>query len=213
VNWLEQHLSRYEGTVIAVTHDRYFLDNVAGWILEARPRFRHAVQGNLLVLARAEAGDGSRGGTHGEQAPEGDGARARVDPAGRRARQSKGQARINAYEQMLKADVAEQKNFLKSLFTRARGLVTRCPRRRRGEGVWRQYCSSTNSNSALPPGESWESSANARAKPRCSSYHHLEKPNAGTSRLADGESAYVEQSRDSLEGNKTFWEGISDGQE
>ena len=52
--WLEQHLQRYEGTVIAVTHDRYFLDNVAGWILELDRGAGHPVEGQLLLLAGAE---------------------------------------------------------------------------------------------------------------------------------------------------------------
>ena len=56
VAWLERFLAEYSGTVIAVTHDRYFLDNVAGWILELDRGARHPVQGQLLVVARAEAG-------------------------------------------------------------------------------------------------------------------------------------------------------------
>ena len=60
VAWLERHLEEYKGTVVAVTHDRYFLDNVAGWILELDRGARHPVQGQLLVLARAEAGAAAR---------------------------------------------------------------------------------------------------------------------------------------------------------
>ena len=54
VEWLEQHLKRYEGTVIAVTHDRYFLDNVAGWILELDRGQGIPWKGNYSSLARAE---------------------------------------------------------------------------------------------------------------------------------------------------------------
>ena len=54
VAWLEQLLHEYPGTVVAVTHDRYFLDNVAGWILELDRGAGHPVEGQLLVLARAE---------------------------------------------------------------------------------------------------------------------------------------------------------------
>ena len=60
VGWLERHLEEYEGTVVAVTHDRYFLDNVAGWILELDRGHGHPLPGQLLELARAEAGRGSR---------------------------------------------------------------------------------------------------------------------------------------------------------
>ena len=56
VAWLEQHLEEYKGTIVAVTHDRYFLDNVAGWILELDRGHGLPVQGQLLELARAEAG-------------------------------------------------------------------------------------------------------------------------------------------------------------
>ena len=56
VAWLEHHLQRYEGTVIAVTHDRYFLDNVAGWILELDRGEGIPWKGNYSVLAGAEAG-------------------------------------------------------------------------------------------------------------------------------------------------------------
>ena len=55
VAWLERHLAEYKGTVVAVTHDRYFLDNVAGWILELDRGARHPLRGQLLELARAEA--------------------------------------------------------------------------------------------------------------------------------------------------------------
>ena len=60
VAWLERFLADYKGTVVAVTHDRYFLDNVAGWILELDRGKGHPVPGQLLLLARAEAGRGSR---------------------------------------------------------------------------------------------------------------------------------------------------------
>ena len=56
VAWLERFLAEYRGTVVAVTHDRYFLDNVAGWILELDRGKRHPLPGQLLRLARAEAG-------------------------------------------------------------------------------------------------------------------------------------------------------------
>ena len=56
VAWLERFLQEYPGTVVAITHDRYFLDNVAGWILELDRGPRHSLGGQLLLLARAEAG-------------------------------------------------------------------------------------------------------------------------------------------------------------
>ena len=78
VAWLEQHLEEYKGTIVAVTHDRYFLDNVAGWILELDRGHGPPVQGQLLELARAEAGAARAGGAPGVLAPAHDRRRARV---------------------------------------------------------------------------------------------------------------------------------------
>ena len=61
VNWLERHLADYHGTVVAVTHDRYFLDNVAQWILELDRGRGHSLGRQLLVLAGAEAGAAGAG--------------------------------------------------------------------------------------------------------------------------------------------------------
>ena len=61
VAWLERTLQEYSGTVVAVTHDRYFLDNAAQWILELDRGRRHPLGGQLLVVARAEAGPARRG--------------------------------------------------------------------------------------------------------------------------------------------------------
>ena len=59
VAWLENHLQEYPGTVIAVTHDRYFLDNVATWMLEIEHTAVHPLEGQLLQLARAERASAS----------------------------------------------------------------------------------------------------------------------------------------------------------
>jgi len=83
VAWLEQHLQDYKGTVVAITHDRYFLDNVAGWILELDPRPRDPLSGQLLGLAGAEAGSPQAGGASGEQPPAHHPAGARVGAAER----------------------------------------------------------------------------------------------------------------------------------
>ena len=65
VAWLERFLRDYSGTVVAITHDRYFLDNVARWILELDHGKGHALRGQLLGLARAEAGAAPHGGEAG----------------------------------------------------------------------------------------------------------------------------------------------------
>ena len=91
VAWLERHLAEYTGTVVAVTHDRYFLDNVAGWILELDRGTRHPLRGQLLELARAEAeapragGEDREGRASGRSPPSSSGC-ARTPRAARRSR-------------------------------------------------------------------------------------------------------------------------------
>ena len=79
VQWLEQHLQQYKGTVIAVTHDRYFLDNVAGWILELDRGHGIPFQGNYTVLVGAEAGAAGKRRESRIEAPENAGARVGMD--------------------------------------------------------------------------------------------------------------------------------------
>ena len=115
VEWLERFLREYAGTVVAITHDRYFLDNVAKWILELDRGRGHPVRGQLLELAGAEAG-----------AP-GAWRRSRPTPASApwpasssgsacrpRARQAKGKARLGAYEQLL-AEAQDDKGSAREL--------------------------------------------------------------------------------------------------
>ena len=80
VEWLERHLAEYRGTVVAVTHDRYFLDNVAGWILELDRGRGHPLPGQLLGLARAEAGAPRAVRRAGARPPAHDRRRARMGP-------------------------------------------------------------------------------------------------------------------------------------
>ncbi|MET0263471.1 MAG: ATP-binding cassette domain-containing protein, partial [Rariglobus sp.] len=108
VQWLEQHLSRYEGTIIAVTHDRYFLDNVAKWILELDHGHGIPWKGNYSEWleqkqARASVQQKTEDRRQKAMARELEWIR-----SGAKARQAKGQARISAYESMLKENVAEK---------------------------------------------------------------------------------------------------------
>ena len=109
VAWLERFLKDYPGTVVAVTHDRYFLDNVAGWILELDRGSRHSLGGQLLVVARAEAAAARAGREAGDRSGSARSQRElewiRMSP---RARQAKGKARLNAYEDLLKEETAQK---------------------------------------------------------------------------------------------------------
>ena len=108
VHWLEQHLARYEGTVIAVTHDRYFLDNVAQWILELSHGHGIPWKGNYsswLEQKQARLGVEQRTEDRRQKAMARELAWIRQSA---KARVAKSQARINAYESMLKQNVAEK---------------------------------------------------------------------------------------------------------
>jgi sulfate-transporting ATPase len=101
VQWLEQHLQQYKGTVIAVTHDRYFLDNVAGWILELDRGHGIPFQGNYTSwleqkkdrLEKEEKAESKR-----QKTLEHELEWIRMSP---KARQSKGKARLNRYEELV----------------------------------------------------------------------------------------------------------------
>src|SRR5213079_2587749 len=107
VAWLERHLAEYAGTVVAVTHDRYFLDNVAGWILELDRTKAFPWEGNYSGwlqqkqqrLALEEKQESKRERTLQREL---DWIRMSA-----RARQAKGKARLNAYEQLLNEDTAD----------------------------------------------------------------------------------------------------------
>ncbi len=101
VQWLEQHLSRYQGTVIAVTHDRYFLDNVAGWILELDRGHGIPFEGNYsswLEQKQARLAQEEKSLSRHRRTLERELEWIRMSP---RARQAKGKARVTRYEQLL----------------------------------------------------------------------------------------------------------------
>ena len=112
IQWLEQHLQQYKGTVIAITHDRYFLDNVAGWILELDRGEGIPWQGNYSSwldqkskrLAMEEKQESRRRKTLERELDW-----VRMSP---KARQAKGKARLSAYEKMLSEDVREKEERL-----------------------------------------------------------------------------------------------------
>jgi len=216
VNWLEQHLSRYEGTVIAVTHDRYFLDNVAGWILELDHGSGIPWKGNYsswLEQKQALATVAERTESKRQKAMARELEWIRQSA---KARQSKGQARLNAYEAMLKADVAEQEKKFEIIIPpgpRLGTLVVQATDVSKGYGDKLLF---EKLNFSLPPGGIVGIiGPNGAGKTTLFKLiTNLEKPDAGAFKVGDTvKPAYVEQSRDSLEGNKTIWEVISDGQE
>jgi ATP-binding cassette ChvD family protein len=216
VQWLEQHLARYEGTVIAVTHDRYFLDNVAQWILELDRGHGIPWKGNYSSWLEQKQRRGAI-----EQRTEDRRQKAMARELewirqSARARQAKSSARINAYETMLRADVAEkEKEFelmippgprLGTLVVEAQGLA-------KGYGGNLLFDDLTFS---LPPG-GIVGVIGPNGAGKTTLFRLIvgaEKPDAGVLRVGDTvKIAHVDQSRDALPANLTLFEAISGGDE
>ena len=216
VNWLEQHLSRYEGTVIAVTHDRYFLDNVAGWILELDHGHGLPFKGNYsswLEQKQALATVAERTESKRQKAMARELEWIRQSA---KARQSKGQARLNAYEQMLKADIAEQEKKFEIIIPPGPRLGTLVVEAQDVAKAYGDNLLFDQLNFTLPPGGIVGIiGPNGAGKTTLFKLiTALEKSDAGVFKIGETvKFAYVEQSRDSLEGHKTIWEVISDSQE
>jgi ATP-binding cassette ChvD family protein len=216
VQWLERHLQEYQGTVIAVTHDRYFLDNVAGWILELdrgygipwKGNYSSWLQQKAARLALEEKADSKR-----EKTLERELEWIRMSP---RARQAKGKARITAYEDLLSQETEQRRENLEIYIP---------PGPRLGNLVIEAQAVSKSFGDRLliddlsfdvPPGSLvGVIGPNGAGKTTLlKMIARLEKPDKG--RLRVGETvklAYVEQMRDSLDGEKNVWEEISGGQE
>jgi ATP-binding cassette ChvD family protein len=216
VAWLEQHLQRYEGTVIAVTHDRYFLDNVAGWILELDRGHGIPWKGNYSSwleqkeqrLAREEKAESARRKTLQRELEW-----IRMSPKGRH---SKAKARINAYEELLGQEGEKRARDLEIYIPpgpRLGKVVIECEKLAKAYGDRLLF---EDLSFALPPGGiGGVIGPNGAGK---STLFKLitgrEKPDSGTIRLGETvKLAYVDQERDSLDPEATIWEAISEGQE
>lgn len=216
VNWLEQHLARYEGTVIAVTHDRYFLDNVAQWILELDRGHGIPWKGNysswLEQKQRRQAI---------EQRTEDRRQKAMARElewirSGAKARQAKGQARINAYESMLKQNVAAQEREFEILIPPGPRLGTLVVEAKDLAKSYGDNVLFEGVNFSLPPG-GIVGVIGPNGAGKTTMFRLIigaEKPDAGTLRVGDTvKIAHVDQSRESLPNEATIWEAISGGEE
>jgi ATP-binding cassette ChvD family protein len=216
VAWLERHLEDYAGTVVAVTHDRYFLDNVAGWILELDRGRGIPFQGNYSSwleqkqarLAHEEKRESARQRTIAQELEW-----VRQNPKGRR---KKAKARLNNYEALL----AEERNVKLDQVQihippgpRLGDKVIEADALRKGFG---DRLLIEDLSMALPPaGIVGVIGANGAGKTTL--FRMIvgqEPPDAGELRIGDTvDLAYVDQSRDALDPAKTVWEEISDGYE
>ena len=216
VAWLEHHLQTYPGTVIAVTHDRYFLDNVAGWILELdrgkgvpwKGNYSSWLDQKKTRLAQEEKTESER-----QKTLERELEWIRMSP---RARHAKSKARVTAYEKLLSEGTQQQ----------ARGLEIYIPPGPRlgknvidAEGVSKAYGDRLlfeGMTFSLPAG-GIVGVIGPNGAGKTTLFRMItdeEKPDTGKVTVGDTvKLAYVEQSRDSLDPNKTIWEAVSGGQE
>lgn len=216
VAWLEQHLQAYSGTVIAVTHDRYFLDNVAGWILELDRAIGIPWKGNYSSwleqkekrLAMEEKKESDRQRTLRRELEW-----IKMSPKGRR---SKSKARISSYEQLLSK---ETENLAKDLEI----FIPPGPRLGKvvieSEKVSKSFGDRLlveNMNFSLPPG-GIVGVVGPNGAGKSTLFKMIigqESPDSGTIRLGDTvKLAYVDQSRDELDPEQTIWQAISGGQD
>ncbi len=216
VQWLEQHLQRYAGTVIAVTHDRYFLDNVAGWILELDHGHGLPWKGNYsswLEQKQQRMAVEQRTGDRRQKAMARELAWIRSSA---KARQAKGQARLNAYEAMLKENAVEQEREFEIAIPpgpRLGGLVVEAV------GVAKAFGDNLlldDLNFSLPPGcIVGVIGPNGAGKTTLFKLiTGAARPDAGVLRIGETvKLAHVDQSRDSLPAAANIWEAISGGQE
>ena len=214
VAWLERHLREYAGTVMIVTHDRYFLDNVTGWILEMDRGRGIPYEGNYSSwldqkekrLAQEEKEESSRQRTLKHELE--------WIQASPRARQAKSKARITAYESLLalanegRGDTAQivipPGPRLGNLVLEAEGLTKGYGDRLLIDGL----------SFRLPPG-GIVGVIGANGAGKTTLFRMItgqEKPDAGSMRIGDTVVlGYVDQSRDQLDANKTVWQEISGG--
>jgi energy-dependent translational throttle protein EttA len=216
VHWLEQHLSRYAGTIIAVTHDRYFLDNVAKWILELDHGHGIPWQGNYSGWLEQKH---ARGAVQQKTEDRRQKAMARELEwirSGAKARQAKGQARINAYEAMLKQNVAEKEREFEIIIPAGPRLGSLVVEATKLTKAYVDKVLFEDVNFSLPPG-GIVGVIGPNGAGKTTMFKLItgaEQADGGSLRVGPTvQVAHVDQSRDSLPDALTIYEAISDGQE
>jgi ATP-binding cassette ChvD family protein len=216
VAWLEQHLKEYPGTVVSVTHDRYFLDNVAGWILELDRGEGVPWKGNYSSWLdqkrkRLEQEEKTKSATQKFLSRELDWVN-----SSQKARQAKGKARLTRYEEMrAEAEAEAKRESTGEIFIppgpKLGGAVIEAKGLRKGFG---EKLLIDELDFKLPPnGIVGIIGPNGAGKTTLfKMFMGLEKPDAGELKLGDTvKVAYVDQSRDALAGDKSVWEEVSGG--
>ena len=216
IAWLEQHLQRYEGTVIAVTHDRYFLDNVAGWILELDRGEGIPWKGNYSSwleqkdkrLAQEAKGEDKR-----RKALQRELKWIQQNPKGR---QSKNKARISAYEKMLADEGKEKLKEIEIWIPPGPRLGDRVIEAHRVSKAFGEKLLFDGLEFELPPG-GVVGVVGPNGAGKTTLFKMITgdlKPDAGEFNVGETvKLGYVEQGRDSLPAGKSIWEVIADGDE
>ena len=216
VAWLEQHLRRYAGTVIAVTHDRYFLDNVAGWILELdrgegipwKGNYSSWLEQKQTRLKHEQKSESKRRKTLERELEW-----IRMSPKGRHA---KAKARISAYDALVSQESETREKELEIFIPpgpRLGDVVIEAKHvsKAYGDRLLMEDLSFTVPSGAIV-GVIGPNGAGKTTLFRMIT--GLEQPTSGTFRIGETvQPAYVDQSRDALAPGKTIWEVISDGQD
>jgi ATP-binding cassette ChvD family protein len=216
VGWLEQHLRRYEGTVIAVTHDRYFLDNVAGWILELDRGQGIPWKGNYTGWLEQK---GARLAIEEKQESARQKALARELEWVRKsakARQAKSKARLQAYEQMVAQDQREKEKEIEIFIPPGPRLGERVIDLKNVSKAYGDNLLMSNISLSIPP-NAIVGIIGPNGAGKTTLFRMItgsEKPDVGEIRLGESvKLAYVEQSRDVLLPEDNVWQAITDGQE
>ncbi len=214
VAWLEQHLKDYKGTVVMVTHDRYFLDNVTGWILELDRGQGIPYEGNYsswLEQKRQRLAQEEREETARQKTLANELEWIQKNP---KARQAKSKARINAYDELLQQSVKDKIThaYINIPMTERLGdLVIEA------KNISKAYANKVlidNLSFKIPKG-AIVGIIGPNGAGKTTLFRMIvgaEKPDSGEIRIGDTvDLGYVDQTRDELDANKTVWEEISDG--
>jgi len=216
VDWLEQHLKQYAGTVIAVTHDRYFLDNVAGWILELdrgegipwKGNYSSWLEQKSNRLAQEEKQESKRQKTLQRELEW-----VRMSP---KARQSKGKARLNAYENLLSEDVKQKEEKLEIFIPNGPRLGNEVIEAIKVSKAYGNKVLYDDLNFKLPPnGIVGIIGPNGAGKTTIfRMVMGLEKPDSGEFKIGSTvRIGYADQTHKEIDPEKTVWEVISGGNE
>ena len=214
VAWLEHFLKDYKGTVVAVTHDRYFLDNVAGWILELDRGEGIPWQGNYsswLQQKRRRLEIEQKQETRRQRTLQRELEWIQMSP---RARQAKGKARLNRYEELLKEDTAEKIETVEIYIPPGPRLGDAVVEARGLRKAYGDLLLMDDVNFTLPRG-GIVGVIGPNGAGKTTLFRMItgqEQPDAGSLKIGETvQIGYVDQNRDALNAEKTVWEEISGG--